>query len=332
MNVSKSDYQSIQRWMYRNARPIDLARWQYHFENGNSQAVLSALSAYQNEDGGFGHALEPDIWNPNSSPYSTSVAINMLEEIKFRDREHAIIQKILKYLETTPEFDGEYWPAIINTNQDHPHAPWWVDRSYDWGYTPTVLLTGFGLFYAAKDSSLYQTAEKIVGAAIQKYLFGSMPNGDAYHSVRREGEIHCFTKMLTFLENTADGHAYPTAELNKVMSEQAEKFTEKDAAKWNQYCWKPSVFVKSPDSIFYPGNEKAIEDELDYILSRRNPEGIWDINWAWGAYENEFSLSKNWWKANIIIENLNLLKNFGRLAYPLPLRGGGVPESSPASE
>lgn len=57
---------------------------------------------------------------------------------------------------------------------------------------------------------------------------------------------------------------------------------------------------------------KAIETELNYILNKRNSEGIWDITWAWGAYEKEFSISQNWWKAHIIIEYLQLLRNFGR--------------------
>jgi hypothetical protein len=299
--------------MYRNARPLDIARWQYHFENGNKEAVLSVLSAYQNEDGGFGNAIEPDLWNPNSSPYSTHIAINILEEIKFRDRNHDFIKKILKYLEATSDFDGEYWTTIISSNKNYPHAPWWVDSTYDWGYTPTALFAGFILFYANKDENIYKKAEKIAEVAINKYLFGTMQNGEAYNSVRREGEIQCFNKMLKFLENTKIGHKYNIAETKIVLNKQAEIFIEKDDAKWNQYCWKPSHFIKSPDSIFYSGNEKAIDTELNYILNKRNNEGIWDITWAWGAYEKEFSVSENWWKANIIIENLHLLKNFGRL-------------------
>jgi len=69
MNLTAADFQSIRRWMYRNARPLDLARWQYHFENGGKDSVLKGLSVFQNEDGGFGHALEADSWNPNSSPH-----------------------------------------------------------------------------------------------------------------------------------------------------------------------------------------------------------------------------------------------------------------------
>ena len=32
-----------QAYVYRHARPIDLARWQYHFEGGSRENVLHAL-------------------------------------------------------------------------------------------------------------------------------------------------------------------------------------------------------------------------------------------------------------------------------------------------
>ncbi|MDR1247233.1 MAG: hypothetical protein LBK57_09430 [Clostridiales Family XIII bacterium] len=43
-------YQKARAFIYRNARPLDVARWQYHFEGGGKDAVLTALAAYQNED------------------------------------------------------------------------------------------------------------------------------------------------------------------------------------------------------------------------------------------------------------------------------------------
>ena len=82
-------------FIYRNARPLDLARWQYHFENGSKEAVLTALAYYQNEDGGFAHALEPDAWNPNSSPIQTWAATEILHEIDFTDSSHPLITGIL---------------------------------------------------------------------------------------------------------------------------------------------------------------------------------------------------------------------------------------------
>lgn len=35
-------------FIYRNARPLDLIRWQFHFENGSADAVMKILAAYQN--------------------------------------------------------------------------------------------------------------------------------------------------------------------------------------------------------------------------------------------------------------------------------------------
>ena len=66
----KSIFEKAKSFIDRHARPLDLARWQYHFENGTRDAVLDALKDYQNDDGGFGHGLEADCLNPNSSPHS----------------------------------------------------------------------------------------------------------------------------------------------------------------------------------------------------------------------------------------------------------------------
>ena len=71
-------YEKARGFMYRCSRPLELALWQYHFEGGSADNVLRALSFYQNADGGFGHALEADNWNPGSSPLTTQTAIDIL--------------------------------------------------------------------------------------------------------------------------------------------------------------------------------------------------------------------------------------------------------------
>lgn len=96
--LQKKSYNMIRTWVYRNARNIELSLWKYFFENGSKEDVLSALSYYQNEDGGFGNALEADNWNPNSTPYTTLYAINILNDIEFTDLNHPIYKGILKYL------------------------------------------------------------------------------------------------------------------------------------------------------------------------------------------------------------------------------------------
>ncbi|MBU3130189.1 hypothetical protein [Clostridium tagluense] len=316
MNLLKSDYQMIKNWMYRNARPLDIARWQYQFENGSKEAVLKSLLAYQNEDGGFGNAIEADSWNPNSSPYSTADAIIILEEIKFNDGNHPVIRGMLRYLDNTTDFTGKHWLSVICTNNDYAHAPWWTyadNFTEDWGYTPTAIIAGFILCFADKNTEIYKKAEKIASDAIDKYLFGIMPNGEAYRAIKREGEINCYHHLLKCLEAGKLTHLYKISELKDALKNQAQLFIERDTSKWDQYCCKPSVFVTSPHSLFFKGNEEIINAELNYILNKRNEQGVWDITWSWGAYEKEFTISENWWKANIVISNMLLLKNFNRL-------------------
>ena len=82
--------EASRKFIYRNARPLDLARWHYLFENGSKQPVIDALSSYQNPDGGFANALEPDCWNPNSLPIQTWVATRIIDEIELNDKQQII--------------------------------------------------------------------------------------------------------------------------------------------------------------------------------------------------------------------------------------------------
>jgi hypothetical protein len=47
-----------------SARVIDQRRFQRLFEDGPAAAVRDAVAAYRNDDGGFGHGLEPDCRSP----------------------------------------------------------------------------------------------------------------------------------------------------------------------------------------------------------------------------------------------------------------------------
>lgn len=82
--LSKSAYKEVRTWIYRNARPLELALWQFCFEGGTREHVMEMLGFYQNEDGGFGNAVEPDCWNTESSPYAVLVVTGMLRRIGLR--------------------------------------------------------------------------------------------------------------------------------------------------------------------------------------------------------------------------------------------------------
>src|SRR4029450_8750329 len=50
------------------------------FAGGDARAVRDAVAAYRNDDGGFGHALEPDGRCPGSQPAAVAMALSIMNE------------------------------------------------------------------------------------------------------------------------------------------------------------------------------------------------------------------------------------------------------------
>ena len=289
-------FNKSKNFIYKNARPLDFARWQYHFENGSVDAVLNALSAYQNDDGGFGHALEPDSWNPNSSPIQTWTAAEILREINFTDANHPIIQGILKYLASGKDFSDNKWHTVILSNNDYPHAFWWgadSESSSHTDYNPTACLAGFIVKYADKSSDLYKLGCTIANEAYESYMSRELL--DDTHTAA------CYIRMMEYCGMD---------KLKEKLLLQVSKSITKDTKSWlTDYVCTPSFLFNTKDSIFYLPNKEVADYECEFIESTQLDDGSWNIPWNWGGYDEQWSLSKNWWKANGIINNLLYLRN-----------------------
>jgi hypothetical protein len=308
--LSKQSFDEIRAWVYRNARQIELALWRYEFENGDMEAVLSALSHYQNADGGFGNALEPDCWNPESSPYTTLNAVNKLEYIGFSDTRHPILRGIINFFESGRHSVEYGWLFNIPSNNDYPRAPWWTydpkaNEIEHTGVTAGIIC--FALQYADKQSVLYKRAYTLAEIMLEKFKkpdnIGDM-GLDGYCKLKETLDKLGMTERL--------GAGFREGALKKAV----DISIVRDAAQWAKYCVRPSQFIRSPDSPYYPGNEDIVNKELDYLIDTRPENGVWDITWQWGAFPDEFSISKNWWKSDLEIGatgKLKFLKSFNRL-------------------
>lgn len=309
MKLIKSDLESIRRWMYRNARPLDLARWQYYFEGGSAEAVLQALAAYQNEDGGFGHALEADCWNPESAPMQTWTATCILREVD-APKGHPVAQGILRFLVSGAHFVDGLWQGAIPSNNDFPHAPWWTftERSgEDWGYNPTASLAGFILQYDEPGSALYQKGEALAKHAAADFIAGRTKLDDMH-------EVTVFWELLACCKEAGRTDLFDEKAYEGRLKRAVRALIGNDPSDWTQgYVCTPSRFIRSPQSPFYPGSEGLPEQECDLLIQNRNAHGVWNLTWTWGAYEREFAISENWWKANLAIQNLLFLRAFGRI-------------------
>src|SRR5258707_13934510 len=79
--LSQQAFQQARRFILNEGRPLEQALFRHTFESGSVEDVLIALSALQNEDGGFGHALEPDARTPSSGALATAIGLTHLKDL-----------------------------------------------------------------------------------------------------------------------------------------------------------------------------------------------------------------------------------------------------------
>lgn len=297
-------FQQAENFIYRNARPLDITRWKCLFENGSKEDVLTALAAYQNEDGGFGHALEPDFWNPNSSPVQTWVATEIIKEIGLEDKSHPIIQGILRYLSSGKDFDGHTWANVVASNNDYPHAPWWTfEPVEDASYNPTACLIGFVLKFAEKSSGLFELARNLA-----KEAYGYLK---LHFPVESMHTVSCFVELYEYIKESATNEVLDMNEYRALLSKQIRHVITYDTSKWLvNYVCKPSLFLSAKTSDFYAENKEICDYECAFILNTQNADGTWNITWSWTDYPEQWHISKNWWKSEGIIKNVRYMKAF----------------------
>ena len=105
-------------WQY--ARLLDRHLFSYLFLDGPSEPVLSALLAYQNLDGGFGNALEPDMRCPTSQPVSTEFALRIMDMVD--GFTNPTVKPILGFLASITTAEGGI-PWALPSVRDYPAAP-----------------------------------------------------------------------------------------------------------------------------------------------------------------------------------------------------------------
>ena len=126
-----------EQFMLANARLLDRRRLAVLLHGAPVAPVLDALRAYRNPDGGFGHALEPDVRAPESEPAATLHALEVLVgNGAFND---PMVGDAAAWLASIADPDGGV-PLVLPTAEAYPHAPWMVPA--DGGSQLTFAIAG----------------------------------------------------------------------------------------------------------------------------------------------------------------------------------------------
>ena len=111
------DQSAAESFIWRAARLLDRHRYTLLFAGGSAEPVLEALRGYRNDDGGFGHALEPDLRCPGSQPAPTLHALGVLNEAGAAGSELA--RDARAWIVSIAEDGASHSPRL----RELPHAP-----------------------------------------------------------------------------------------------------------------------------------------------------------------------------------------------------------------
>ena len=260
---NKPDLAKATDFMWHTARLLDRHRFSYQFLKGEAQAVLAALRPYQNPDGGFGNALEPDLRGPVSLPMPTWVALGILDEINAFTE--PMVQQICDYLLTITTTEGGV-PFVLTEAIAYPHAPWWeTDEQPPASLNPTAAIAALlhkhqvrhpwldrATEYCWRQIAAIETTSPYEMRAVLPFLDFAPDRAQAEQAFARVGQ-----KILE----------------QKLVAIDPVRMTETDTHSPLNFAPRPSSLARQ---LFA---DNVIEAHLDHLAAAQAEDGGWPINW-----------------------------------------------------
>ncbi len=302
--LSKDGYTRSYRFIQDTGRELEQGLCCHHFTQPCPERILAALKSYQNADGGFGNALEPDFRLPDSSPLATSIGLRLLQHFDSQLQAIDMIKASVRHLEATYVPGRTGWFAVPRAVNSHPHTPWWhhdpqkgmtiIDEH--WG-NPTAELIGY----------LHKYREHVTGTDLDRILNYAIDNLDAKEAFVSFHEIFCYIRLYTLLpQNQA-------ARLQDRLTEAVHVLTCLDPNKWeSEYLPTPLDFVGESEYAFDLSTE-LIGMALDHFVARLEQKGHLVPSWGRAFYKEGLEPAWDEWQAKLTLDMLILLDRYDRL-------------------
>ena len=300
--LTQTAFQRAKNFIMEQGRAVDQRRFEFHFENGSADAVLAALSPYQNDDGGFGHSLEPDIRTPASSAIVTTIGFQILREIQ-ASASHRVVRKGIQYFIDTYDESQQVWHIVPPEVEAAPHAPWW-------NYESTT--ESFGRFLVNPRAEivgyLHEFRDGVPTKLLRTLTAAVLEHLDALPDEMEMHDVLCCVRL-------AETGALPNRDQVWTKLARAAQSVARNAEQLTGYVLKPLWVVPSPESPLAAELKDAVEMNLDFEIGQQGEDGSWSPNFSWDdRYPEAWQTAKKEWQSRITVDTLKTLKDFGRIA------------------
>ena len=287
---STLDLDKATDFIWRTARLLDRRRYAYLFLRGERQAVIDALRAYQNADGGYGNSLEPDIRGPVSQPVPTWTALGILDEIE--DLSTRTAAHICEYLVSISNPDGGV-PFLLPSARAYPRAPWWeTEDNPPSSLNPTAALAAL-LYKNGVEHAWLTTATTYCWKQLD-----ALDETSPY-------EMRAVLPFLDFVPDRARAEEAFARIGPKILEQKLVALTPTG----EDDTHSPLNFASRPESMARRlFTDNVIEANLDALAGAQQEDGGWPFNWlAWSP------AAAQEWRGVVTVEALTTLRAYGRI-------------------
>jgi hypothetical protein len=277
-------------FLLTHARLLERRLFELSFQNGDPDAALRAVLSYQNPDGGFGHAMEPDLRASSSQPVFVHFALSALREAGLPGP--PLGGRMCAFLGSVSTADGAL-PYILPDALEHPRADHWQG---DYGLTPSLHATA-GV--TAGLHALGVRHEWLDRAT--EWCLREISGQPEYTGHRMLNVLDLLQSMRTLPERSALWESVTSRlfEADYVLMETPVR----------TYGLTPLHFAPTPISpargLF---SDEVIERHLDDLAARQQEDGGWPIHWSPPA-----GSATDEWRGRWTLDALVALRAYGRI-------------------
>ena len=151
--LNENQIKKINEFIFKNGRLLERTLFSFFFENGNKEAVIKALVAYQNLDGGFGNGIDPDLMCPDSTAIGAETAMYILDLLEYINNE--ITDNLFNWIIKEQNEEGyiDHPPKNIF---NYPFQKWWSNPDDQ----RIFALSGFLKKWGLKDATFFKKVKK----------------------------------------------------------------------------------------------------------------------------------------------------------------------------
>lgn len=286
-------FAAADRFLLSQARLLERRLFATAFLGQSGTHVIDALRGYQNDDGGFGHGLEPDKRCPASLPIDVEIALQAMAASGATDV--LMITRACEFLATTAAQAGAGGavPPAFDVIEQFPRAAHWSDWTYTPALNPTAGLAGL-LYKLGFDHPWRAQATQYCWQ--QLAVDGTVT------------DAHTLSEVMIFLANVpdrdrADRQAH---EIAAHFADIAMFHLDPDA---EGYGLTPLQLAPEADSRWRSlFTDAQISGHLDRLLKNQQEDGGWPISW-----EPPSEAAALEWRGIVTLQALRTLASYGRI-------------------